>query len=183
MALVDSEAFSNVQDWYLVQNPLQTLFRILDTGTVGKILEFNDPIRRDKIECFDAINRTDLDSATHTVPAFDYLNSSARPEAVEIRNQVDRMLARYPAQYRAGLEGRFRAPDDVAGKGAFFELLIHGICLHAGYAVLEIEPKIENSKHRPDFLLQTPLGLRFYLEVTTATGQSVEDAAAEKALE
>ena len=153
-------------------------FRTLAAKLWNVLIRFGET----KLSAFDAINRTDVDLATHSVPAFDYLNSSARPEAVAIRNQVDRMFARYPAQYRAGLEGRFRSRDDVGHKGAFFELLIYEICLNAGYAVLDIESKIENSKQRPDFLLKTPCGSRFYLEATTATGQSDKDAAAERRL-
>ncbi len=129
---------------------------------------------------FDLINRTSSDPASHIISAFEYLNTSARPAAAAVRDVVDDMLSRYPFEHHDQLLARFRSSNDVAHLGAFFELFLHELLIRSGCAIIEVEPRIEGSRHSPDFFVEAPCGTRFYLEATTASGRSSASSAEER---
>ncbi|MDE1150301.1 MAG: hypothetical protein PW843_27445 [Azospirillaceae bacterium] len=54
---------------------------------------------------------------------------------------------------------------------AVFELLVHDWCIRVGMRVLEIEPKINGTQKRPDFLVEAGAE-RFYLECVVSRGIS-----------
>jgi hypothetical protein len=131
---------------------------------------------------FDDRLRTLEGGASHVISQFDYLNESARPEAVCVRDLVDEWLSHYPAPQRGRLVNRLRSRDNILHHGAFFELLLHELLLKSSCEVIAIERSIEGSERKPDFLASTPGGERFYLEATLATGRSQADAGRQQLL-
>ncbi|MBM1170195.1 hypothetical protein [Microvirga arabica] len=111
-------------------------------------------------------------------PRFDYLNRSARREAVLIRATLEGFIERYPAPLRSELAARIR--DEAAHESAVFELLLHEWCLRAGMRVLDVEPAVPGSRRRPDFLVEDAQGVRFYLEAALARGESDQEVGARR---
>jgi hypothetical protein len=131
---------------------------------------------------FDDIVRAGNDPPTQGEAAFAYLNRSGRVEARKVRELVDTWFTHYPASHRDGLVARFRSDIDDQHKSAFFELFLHEMVLTRGHRVLAIEPSLPHTTKSPDFLVQTRLGDRFYLEAVIATGRSQAETAAEARL-
>lgn len=52
------------------------------------------------------------------VSDFDYLDSSARPEAEKVRAYIDAMMSRYPWRYRRALRDRIRSKDRITHTSA-----------------------------------------------------------------
>jgi hypothetical protein len=127
---------------------------------------------------FDDIARTDLDDALWREPHFSYLNRSARSTFVTIRATLDEWFRHVPVERRNALRQRFRSLNNNQHDSALFELVLHEMLLRLGCTVVW-EPTIGDRSTRPDFLVQTPDGQRFYLEATVVTGKSAEEAAAE----
>src|SRR2546427_12592665 len=139
----------------------------------------------DRLTLFDGGLGTRHDFARYSEAPFVFLNRSAWPEAIRVRDQLEFWFGRYPAtaadaaRERRDLRGRFRSPNDVVHTGALFELLLHEILLRLGCVVF-VHPSIPDSVRRPDFRVTPPVGDPFHLEAAVATGQS-EAAAAAKA--
>jgi hypothetical protein len=108
--------------------------------------------------------------------AFAYLDQSARPEAARIRALLNAFVERYPEADRAALIARIRREDSHLD--AAFELLVHEWCLRAGMRVLAIEPAVPGTSRRPDFLVESLTGERFYLECAVSRGESNAEAGA-----
>lgn len=125
------------------------------------------------------IARTNTAPANHVVADFEYLNTSARAEAGRVRQVLTQWLDNYPARHRANLVTRFRSQDDQVHQAAFFELFLHQFITIQGFRVLEIEPILPNGRS-PDFLVETPQGVRFYLEGTVATGTAPNQVGTER---
>jgi hypothetical protein len=132
---------------------------------------------------FDDIERTLQGGADHLISCFDYLNESTRPEAARVRNVVDAMFAKYPADGQECLKSRLRLVDDAAHKSAFFELALHEIVFREGCRVIAIEPPIAGSDKSPDFLIEDTNGNRFYLEATLAGGRPPIGVGAQRRLD
>jgi len=128
---------------------------------------------------FDAVDRTDISPASHLIGQFDYLNTSARPEAERVRAVVDVMLARYPEQHRPDLVRRIRSREDGTHYGAAFELILHEFMLREGFRIAEIEPRVANGRS-PDFLVDRDQTGHFYLEATVALGPVASDSGADR---
>ena len=135
------------------------------------------------LSAFDDIDRDLVGGAPYLLSHFDYLNTSNRPEADRARTLIDSFLSRYPEVGRAQLRARLRSVDDIGHLGAFFELALHELFIRAGCRVISIEPPVDRTRKAPDFLLETPLGARIYLEVTLPTGRSQTDVAAQQRLD
>ena len=127
---------------------------------------------------FDEIAREYDGPALYAEPAFDYLNHSSRPEAEKVRRVVEGWFERYPEPERADLCGRFRSRNNRQHYAAFFELLLHELLMRLECNV-QIHPATGNeSTKRPDFLVESPSGERFYTEVVLATAESEKVGAA-----
>lgn len=139
----------------------------------------------DHLALFEAGARTRRDPARYSEAHFLFLNSSAWPEAIRVRERFQRWFERYPAaaddpaRERRDLRGRFRSPKDVVHTGASFELLLHELLVRLGCGVV-VHPSVPSSARRPDFRVTPPAGGPFYIEAVLATGES-EAAVAAKA--
>ena len=128
---------------------------------------------------FDNIERVEVLPANHLIAKFDYLNESGREAAQQVRDEVERMFARYPATHSDEMRRRLRSRDDTLHQSAFFELTLHELLIRQGFTIEEVEPVLANGR-APDFLVASPQGDRFYLEATLATGQPAATAGAEQ---
>lgn len=125
---------------------------------------------------FDDIARDFKKLHGHSEPLFSYLNRSARPSMTRVRELMENWFSRYPQDGQYELRARFRSPDDIQHKGAFFELYMHALLSHLGYRV-EAHPAILLSSTHPEFLVHKEGVPIFYLEATLAAGPSEETAA------
>lgn len=132
---------------------------------------------------FDDAERTLLGGASHLISAFDYLNTSARPEAAQVRAKLEGYLASYPEAHRNNLRSRIRSLQDRQHHAATFEILLHAVLIAAGCVIEEIEPPVPASNHRPDFLVRSAAGHRFYLEAIVPSCVSVAEAGAERRMD
>lgn len=132
---------------------------------------------------FDDNEKTLLGGASHIISQFDYLNTSARPEADKVRGALERYFERYPEQHRNELRTRIRSVIDRQHLAATFELILHEVLLSSGCVIEEIEPTVPASNHRPDFLARAPDGQRFYLEAVVPSGLSNVQAGAERRMD
>jgi hypothetical protein len=135
------------------------------------------------MSAFDEFERHLLGPAREGSSRFAYLNSSARPEAMAVRAQIDQMLVRYPDQHRDALTARIRSVSDVHHGGAVFELALHEALLRSGCRILSVEPDLPDRARSPDFHAETPDGSAFYVEATQAIGETPADAGARTRLE
>lgn len=131
---------------------------------------------------FDDGPRDIAGGADHLVSQFEYLNRSDRDEAERVRDLVEDLFSRYPADAQGTLRTRLRSVDDNQHMGAVFELVLHELLLRAGCQILAVEPSLEGTERSPDFFAQTETGARFYLEATLATGRSRTQEGADRRL-
>jgi hypothetical protein len=133
------------------------------------------------VTIFDDGDRTDIEPASQLVSRGDYLNASARPEAARVRALVDACASRYPEQHRAELVRRIRSRDDCLHQASTLELILHELLVRRGCTIVAVEPKMPNGRS-PDFLVEAPDGIRFYLEATHAWGEQGRDPGSNKRL-
>jgi len=127
---------------------------------------------------FDDIKREYQGLALYAEPQFMYLNRSARPQTVKIRDTLETWFSRYPeGQTKKDVMGRFRSGDDSQYRSAFFELLLHKLLFQLNCKV-ESHPHIEGTTNTPDFLVNPATGSPFYLETAVVSDESDEEAAA-----
>ncbi|MCX6564009.1 MAG: hypothetical protein NTU60_10460 [Candidatus Aminicenantes bacterium] len=125
---------------------------------------------------FDEIERDFMGLHGHTEPLFNYLNRSSRPSMARIRELLENWYSNYPQESRHELRARFRSPDNIQHKGAFFELYLHALVSRLGYRI-ETHPTIPTISTKPEFLVYREEIPSFYLEATLAAGPSEETAA------
>lgn len=125
---------------------------------------------------FDSISRDFKGPHGHTEPLFDYLNRSARPSVVRLRELLDGWFSKYPKESQAELRIRFRSSDDIHHRAAFFELYMHELLISLGFQV-ETHPTIPDTPTHPEFLVSKDGKPIFYIEATLAAGPSEETAA------
>lgn len=135
------------------------------------------------VPVFDEGERTLEGGASGIISAFDYLNASAREEAAKVRGIVEQYFARYPEGDRNALRGRLRSKIDIHHHAAMFELLLHELLLAAGCIIEAVEPSVPTSTHKPDFLVRSADGARFYLEAVVPPCISAAEAGAHRRLE
>jgi hypothetical protein len=132
---------------------------------------------------FDNIERKISGGAPKLLSCFDYLNNSNRLEAERVRQFVDELLSRYPEGERTRLRDRLRSIDNISHQSAFFELVLHELIIRSGCRIVEVEPRIPETRKTPDFLVETASGEKFYLEATLATGISNLNASAQQRID
>lgn len=131
---------------------------------------------------FDDIERPGVEAHPYGESDFVYTNRSGREEAKKVRALIEDWLTRYPEDDRPSLVQRLRSPIDTAHRGAFLELLLHELFLRRGHNVIDFEPEIPGTTKKPDFLMETPKGERYYLEAVLARGLTKEAQGAEQRL-
>ena len=126
---------------------------------------------------FDNIDRQDGGPGLHAEPEFNFLNRSARPQAVKVRSELEAWFSRYPEAERYEVRQRFRSKNDSQHRSAFFELFLHELLMKLGCRV-EIHPTLPQTTRRPDFLVASQKGDFFYMEAVLASDESAQEAAA-----
>lgn len=127
---------------------------------------------------FDSIERSDDSPAEYAEPAFRFLNRSARPVCDQIRKVLGDWFSSYPLEGQSDLYGRFRSDNNVQHRGAFFELLLHGLLIRLGCNV-QLHPELgKSNERRPDFLVDSPICGKFFVEAVLATDESDKEATA-----
>jgi hypothetical protein len=149
---------------------------ILGLSAVAAALWYANRAMR-RMRLFDAIRRHDEGPRPYAQPDFEYLNISARPGVEAIRATLEHWFSRYPKAGRAELSSRFRS-DNLHHRSAFFELFLHELLLRFGCKI-GLHPELPGTTRRPDFVVTSQNGERFYLEAVLATDQSKEEMAAE----
>jgi hypothetical protein len=114
------------------------------------------------ITLFDNFQRTEKRPAHENEPTFVYLNLSARPGFVAIRELLEEWFTYYPEESKKDLCSRFRKNDHQHG-GAFFELFLHQYFRQLGYEMIP-HPNIQGESTHPDFLARRDGRDCFYLE-------------------
>jgi hypothetical protein len=117
---------------------------------------------------FDDFERTDSSRLKPSETIFQFYNRNARPESARVRDLLERAFSEYPESERRELIARLRSTAPSQSTSAEFELLLFYMLHRAGYG-LTPHPEIANGRSkRPDFLVTTPGGERFYLEAVLA---------------
>jgi hypothetical protein len=114
---------------------------------------------------FDNYERTDNSPSPESEDPFTFLNRSARPDVQNIRTELERWFAAYPAEHQADLRGQFRSTRAHQHEAAWWELYLHRLFTLLGFAV-EVHPELDGVSTRPDFKLSGPTG-EFLLEAAT----------------
>lgn len=114
---------------------------------------------------------------------FDYLDQSARPEAMRVRELLEQMLAPYPQSEAKAMMARLRTNEEVVHNAAFFELCLHELLLRRDFKIADVEQAAPGSSKRPDYLVRSPDGVEFFLEATLASGEAAVDRGAKKRLD
>lgn len=129
------------------------------------------------------IKRDDTGPAAYSEPSYLYLNRSARPAVILIRQELENWFLRYPKAAKGNIKRRFQSCDQIEHHSAFFELYIHELLIRLGLTVDIPNPEPGASSLRaPDFLATSKEGCRFFVEATLATNQSQQDVSGEKRL-
>ena len=80
----------------------------------------------------------------------DFLARSGRPEAVEIRQWMEKWFQRFPEDHRAELKTRFQSDDFAKFMGAYFELQVFAMLRHIDCDV-EVHPDFAGTGGTVDF--------------------------------
>jgi hypothetical protein len=128
---------------------------------------------------FDDIERTGEEGARHGESKFGYLNRIGRAEAARVRDFMEHCFEQYPAARRADVRARFRARAERHHLGAVAELVWHELLRRLGCEI-EPHPVVPGTSKRPEFLVEEPSGLRFYLESVVDTTRDVREAGKEQ---
>ena len=107
--------------------------------------------------------------------SFEYLERSSLEEMGRVRTQVDRWFYEYPETNQTGISARLLA-GNVSFSSTVFELQIHSMLKGAGHEILSVEPSLPHTPKTPDFYVKSPCGVKYYLELTEARDQTVDQA-------
>lgn len=112
--------------------------------------------------------RLDISAKLNTQTDYQYLNNSATPYAEKIRAFLNECFDLYDygeAEKNEVLQ-RIRSSNEVHFHSACFELFINALLVKQGYK-LQPHPELTYSEKHPDFLVISPTGEEFYLELVT----------------
>src|SRR5437016_5883053 len=116
---------------------------------------------------FDQMDRAETRPKMQNESNFAYMNTSARPGIVAVRNLLETWFDQLPEAARPDVRGRFRSVDDAQHQSAWYELFWHETLRRSGYN-LEIHPRLNGVTTNPDFLAKFCNLPRFYFEATLA---------------
>ena len=126
------------------------------------------------MKLFDEAERYYQGPAGYGEPEFIYLNRSAIPKVIRIREVLEAWFSRYPGEGKENLCERFRSTGNLHHRSALFELFLHELLLRLGCYVI-IHPSMDNSiRNYPYFLVESPDGTSFYMDAVLAIDESVE---------
>jgi hypothetical protein len=127
---------------------------------------------------FDDIERADSSPKKGEESYFRFYNRSARSVMANVRSFIEVCFSNYPAEERNSTRKRLRSGNDSQFESTIFELILHEALINQG-CVLTPHPTLPNgSDKRPDFLVVTGEGERFYLEATVATAVTSKEGGA-----
>src|SRR5271157_922747 len=119
---------------------------------------------------FDEQIRSYLRAPEYGEATFAFLNRSISPQEGAIRERLESWFLRYPESNARNLRERLRSEDGQQHNAAFFELLLHEFLLRFGCRV-EVEAGGSSRTTKPDFLVEDPCGLKWYLEAVTVSAK------------
>lgn len=124
--------------------------------------------------CPTLVDPAKLGPSNYDEPEFQYLQTSGKPRATQVRELLEQWFAVYPDDHKNELKQRFvTSKSDI--QSPTFELALHATFKQLG-ADVEIHPKVsDDNDKRPDFLIRLPSGFEFYLEAVIARGQSDDE--------
>jgi len=129
---------------------------------------------------FEEKHRSYQGPKTYVEGDFEYLDRSARKEAENVREFLNKWILWYPEHEARELISRIKSRNRHAFNSATFEIILYAIINSLG-GKLEIHPELENGSYkRPDFLVKMPKGEEFYLEAVLASEFSEAEISAEK---
>ncbi|HBD9375919.1 TPA: hypothetical protein KLD42_002834 [Legionella pneumophila] len=114
-------------------------------------------------DLFSDKTRVELRGATYGEHPFDYLDSSARKEAQDIRTLLQEAFDKYPKDEAIELKQRIQARDVNLSQSASFELILHHLLIKQGFNV-EVHPDVSGCSTSPDFLITSIDGQKTYIE-------------------
>ena len=109
--------------------------------------------------------RNDGRPARPTEDSYAFLNRVDQPYWGRVRDQVEGLYARFPAEGREDLGRRFRSQLPGQHYAAWWELYLFGLFDALGFSV-RVHPNVEGVRQKPDFQLDGQ-GTRFNLEAVT----------------
>ncbi|MCW1250179.1 hypothetical protein ODZ83_08305 [Acaricomes phytoseiuli] len=107
-------------------------------------------------------NRTDAAPKRHRESTFAFLDRVAGLYWEQVRNLIEKWVAKLPDSAHPDITGRLRAKDDVQYRSAYWELYLHETFIRSDFEV-KIHPDIPGSSGQPDFLVKRD-GESFYVE-------------------
>lgn len=111
---------------------------------------------------FDVRDRNDPSPCGELEDSFAFLNRVDGPFWGEVRRLLEDWFGRYPEIEQRDLRNAFRSRLPGQHLAAWWELYLHELFLRLGYRI-EIHPELDDSQHRPDFLLSKN-GSQLYVE-------------------
>lgn len=111
---------------------------------------------------FDQIDRNDPSPGKELEDNFSFLNRVDGAFWTEVRRELEGWFARYPQRGAEDLRNAFRSKLPGQHFAAWWELYLHELFSRLDYDI-EIHPGLEDSSHRPDFLLSRN-GSSLYVE-------------------
>lgn len=132
---------------------------------------------------FDEIERPDSSPKRREENLFHFYNRSGRSVIGTVRQFIEECFQRYPKEEREELRTRIRSCNDEQFKSATFELFIHEALNRQGCELTPHPTLGSRSSKKPDFLVTTKAGEKFYLEaaIVTEVGGGQKGAEAIKA--
>lgn len=128
---------------------------------------------------FNPYDRTDASRKLQAESSWAFLDRSARPEIVRVREYLETAVSNYPAAERDELVARLRSGDEVAFRSTTFEVLLHWGLLSMGCTLQPHPDPGTGSAKRPDFLVRSPDGEEFFLEAVLAGERDGKSQSAE----
>ncbi|MCU0464757.1 MAG: hypothetical protein MUF38_09330 [Anaerolineae bacterium] len=118
-----------------------------------------------KLMLFDDFDRVQIDPSGYSESHWSFINRTAKPTFHYLRTVLENWFDNYQTteDKRNQLCTNFRSERDSEHLSAFFELYIYTLFKNLDFSV-EVEPNW--SQNKPDFLVTSPTGERFLLEVT-----------------
>jgi hypothetical protein len=127
-------------------------------------MEVNIKLYLKGIMIFQILKRKDLRPSYDNESYYDYLNVSARQEALKVRALIEGWFEQYDDGSKNDMQKRLQSSDDNEFLSAFYELFLFNLFIKLGYSVT-VHPEVSNAK-KPDFLIESDQGYAFYLEAT-----------------
>ncbi len=124
---------------------------------------------------FSSGERTPTITRRYNEPRYSFLDASAWPSVVRVREFWEGWFSQYDDTKKPGLAARFQSYDNHPHLSAFLELFTFAVLKRSGYEI-EIEPPA-GSRALEFLASMTERDLKFYSECT-ATGQRAAEAGA-----